>query len=882
MTIYNVAIDSDDGYEVMSTGACTVTGDSVVQCESTTGDYRVPAIRLQLTGVNQGDSIFTGTLYCYMSPSSRDDIHCDVTGELVTSPATFSATTNHITNRLSANPTSTTVEWNSTGTGAGWYSVDVSSVIQELVNQASWPNDGYIVLFLDPQPYSDSKHAFIASYNDATNPWYLDLTSGPANDAPTIALNTADSSSLSTTPTLEFTGSDTDGDDLRYQIQITDNPNTFTGGSVETDALESGAGTIIHPQPAGGTTWEGKNQIDDRFGFSFQADGGILDSISFYFGTDQVGDTDGTYLCRVYAASGVGVNPVPDAWAASTAYSVDDIVRPTSSANADVHLLYKCKVAGTSGGTEPSWPGNGVLWTSVSEGTETTDNTVTWEVVYPSYPTSPASPANTPTPGWLAESTTYAYNPGTTDVTWKTCAFTGTDRIRLTPGGWYIAILDWWPNDTVTTNVLAIRSANFADATTVGCVYLDGSSTNNNGPRIIGDAYYRVNESFTLLDKVSGTDAGFANTVTPADTDPFNAGEKISFTVQGADELDSAIDYRWQVRCIDPSGTNLWISYSTPRTFTTLTGYTMTGANGSFTFTGRVSNLLRDALLSLAAGSDTFSGFTTNLVASRLVSGQSGTFSFTGFDVSLLRGLLTAIESGSFTFTGFDAPVIWGHFISAGSGSFTFTGRDLLFSLLTGYTLTAATGSFTFTGFDIPVIAGLIFHHDGGDFTFGGSNTNLLAGRLIQPASGSFTFTGRDLIFSLIIAYLISMERGSFSQTGFDTSILVDRILVPGSADLPFTGMTMNLLRSSFLGFGAGSFGFTGRSAGVQVQRLLSASAGSNVFSGFDTNLIANLLLLGASGSFNFSGSNISILFDSQAYQTMTGRPIILTLEPRS
>lgn len=34
-----------------------------------------------------------------------------------------------------------------------------------------------------------------------------------------------------------------------------------------------------------------------------------------------------------------------------------------------------------------------------------------------------------------------------------------------------------------------------------------------------------------VLDKVSGTDAGFVNTVTGGDTDPFNSGEKVSFTV---------------------------------------------------------------------------------------------------------------------------------------------------------------------------------------------------------------------------------------------------------------------------------------------------------------------------------------------------------------
>lgn len=55
------------------------------------------------------------------------------------------------------------------------------------------------------------------------------------------------------------------------------------------------------------------------------------------------------------------------AWQASTAYAVGDIVRPTS---ANGHL-YMCIIAGTSGGSEPTW--------DTTPGQDTTDNTVTWD-----------------------------------------------------------------------------------------------------------------------------------------------------------------------------------------------------------------------------------------------------------------------------------------------------------------------------------------------------------------------------------------------------------------------------------------------------------------------------------------------------------------------
>lgn len=54
------------------------------------------------------------------------------------------------------------------------------------------------------------------------------------------------------------------------------------------------------------------------------------------------------------------------AWAASTAYALGDVVRATT----DNGNVFRCVVAGTSGGTEPTW-----VTTSFRE---TADNTVVW------------------------------------------------------------------------------------------------------------------------------------------------------------------------------------------------------------------------------------------------------------------------------------------------------------------------------------------------------------------------------------------------------------------------------------------------------------------------------------------------------------------------
>jgi len=70
----------------------------------------------------------------------------------------------------------------------------------------------------------------------------------------------------------------------------------------------------------------------------------------------------------------------------------------------------------------------------------------------------------------------------------------------------------------------------------------------------------------------SGVNAGFVNTLTPADTSPFNSGNTISYTAQTA--LINGTTYWWRVRARDPGGSNLWSNYSEPRSFTVDTSIT--------------------------------------------------------------------------------------------------------------------------------------------------------------------------------------------------------------------------------------------------------------------------------------------------------------------
>ncbi len=77
-------------------------------------------------------------------------------------------------------------------------------------------------------------------------------------------------------------------------------------------------------------------------------------------------------------------------------------------------------------------------------------------------------------------------------------------------------------------------------------LYIDGDTTS------YGARHIEFGDSVIILDKSSDVDEGFENVDTPANTDPFNSGDKIKYTVQPADELEEG-EYQWRVRGKDPN-----------------------------------------------------------------------------------------------------------------------------------------------------------------------------------------------------------------------------------------------------------------------------------------------------------------------------------------
>ena len=115
--------------------------------------------------------------------------------------------------------------------------------------------------------------------------------------------------------------------------------------------------------------------------------------------------------------------------------------------------------------------------------------------------------------------------------------------------------------------------------------------TNNNGSWSTEALTFQYKTYITpagpLLNKVSGTDSGFANTVNGGDTDPFTSGEKVGFTVQAGDALADDT-YYWRARAIDPNGINTWSSWTTTRSFDLSSSTSVTATPGHVAATGSI------------------------------------------------------------------------------------------------------------------------------------------------------------------------------------------------------------------------------------------------------------------------------------------------------
>jgi len=357
---------------------------------------------------------------------------------------------------------------------------------------------------------------FIAFWRDISSQAIMtNYDNSIANVVPTIALNSpADASSdTDTTPTLDFTGTDADGDSIEYNVQV-HTSNTFGPTTITKSDLTSNSGTSATS-----------------------------------FTTASITPTSNRLILLAVASrvSGGG-NNVPTATGNGLTWQLVKTVKEAASWN----MITLFRAMGSS-------PSTGAITIDFNAQTQLS---AIWSVTeYAGIDTSGINGS-----GAIVQNAT---NTGVavTSLTATLAAFSSTGNATygvmvsevnsaITQGSGFTEIHE----TNITDNSLESEWRNDNDTT------VDWSWTPT--ARVAGIGIEIAAATSPLLNKLSVTpDTGFVNPDTGGDTHPFNTGENIQFTVQAGDAL-SAGTYYWRVRAADPAGTNTYGLWSATRSFT--------------------------------------------------------------------------------------------------------------------------------------------------------------------------------------------------------------------------------------------------------------------------------------------------------------------------
>jgi lipopolysaccharide export system protein LptA len=435
---------------------------------------------------------------------------------------------------------------------------------------------------------ADTNYCFRMTKSDGTPldtyTMYPEIYTNSAADVTVLSAPFDNEKVGTTTPDLYFAATDSEIDDLDYEIQMsstsdfavaivdkdsTVNPELFDNISSPTNKAPFNSGDSIHFRPSSalvnGTTYWWRVRAKDSnasnswgawsTGRSFTVDTSVVISTWFQTTRDQfVTDT----LVNVNSTS-------------TTQNDIELLAGQTTGTVWSPQIDFSFATIGTAWGTL-SWNDSETLG-DIKYQIEYLDATNTW-VIMPDADLSGNSAGFDTSPISLLTIDPSTYS---------------SLRIRgnFTDVGGTPRLLDWtlaW-GYKVTTPVVTSPFDNAESATATPS--FDFSASDPQADSLTYEISWSTLPTFTSsTTRTSNTHAGFSNLTTPADTTPFNSGESMRFTVEGADALTNGTTYFYRVRAKDPTGANDWSFWSDTRSLTVDTSITVATwfqtANGQF------------------------------------------------------------------------------------------------------------------------------------------------------------------------------------------------------------------------------------------------------------------------------------------------------------
>jgi len=144
MTVHNYALaaSADDAQQQ---GTTVVINSNPINLSAGT-HYAGFSFATSADPIPQGTTITSATITYYPFNGNNDDPDLTWKGHKVTNSAQFTTAASDISSRYSGAATTASVADSATGVGTGARSITITSIVQELVNQAGWTNTSRITL----------------------------------------------------------------------------------------------------------------------------------------------------------------------------------------------------------------------------------------------------------------------------------------------------------------------------------------------------------------------------------------------------------------------------------------------------------------------------------------------------------------------------------------------------------------------------------------------------------------------------------------------------------------------------------------------------------------------------------------------------------------
>lgn len=178
MTVHNFALaaSADDAQQQGTTVTINTNGITL----SAGTHYAGFSFDTAADPIPQGTTITSATLTYYPSSTASDNPDLTWKGHKVTNSAQFATTASELSNRYSGAPTTASVTDTGTNVGTGARTVNVTTIVQELINQAGWSNTSRITFIAKG---SSSVDLIIYAWDSPTGTeasLAIDYSTGPA------------------------------------------------------------------------------------------------------------------------------------------------------------------------------------------------------------------------------------------------------------------------------------------------------------------------------------------------------------------------------------------------------------------------------------------------------------------------------------------------------------------------------------------------------------------------------------------------------------------------------------------------------------------------------------------------------------------------------